>query len=108
MINRTVLTGRLVRDPELRYTDGGVAVTNIIIAVNRPFINASGEREADFINCVVWRKPAENLEKYVKKGDLIGVDGRLQSRSYESEGKTVYVTEVVVDNVEFLEVRKNG
>lgn len=107
MINRTVLTGRLVRDPELRYTPSGVAVCNFTLAVNRPFLNASGEREADFINCVVWRNPAENLAKYIKKGGLIGVDGRLQSRSYEHEGNTVYVTEVVADNVQFLEVKKN-
>lgn len=107
MINRTVLTGRLVRDPELRYTPIGVAVANFTLAVNRPFANASGEREADFISCVVWRKPAENLAKYIKKGGLIGVDGRLQSRSYEQDGKTVYVTEVVADNVQFLEVKKN-
>lgn len=106
MINRTILTGRLVRDPELRYTPNGVAVANFTLAVNRTFTNGNGEREADFINCVVWRKPAENLANYIKKGGLIGVDGRLQSRSYDNDGKTVYVTEVVADNIQFLEGKK--
>src|SRR5690625_3349000 len=104
MLNRVVIVGRLTRDPDLRYTPNGVAVANFTVAANRPFTNQQGNREADFINCVVWRKPAENLANYMKKGNLIGVDGRLQSRSYEGQdGKTVYVTEVVADSVQFLE-----
>ncbi len=106
MLNRVVLVGRLTRDPELRYTPSGVAVANFNIAVNRPFSNQQGEREADFINCVIWRRPAENLANYMKKGGLIGVDGRIQTRSYEGQdGKRVYVTEVVADSVQFLESR---
>lgn len=104
MLNRVVLVGRLTRDPDLRYTPNGTAVANFTVAANRPFTNQQGEREADFINCVVWRRPAENLANYMKKGNLIGVDGRLQSRTYEGQdGKTVFVTEVVADSVQFLE-----
>src|SRR5699024_169783 len=109
MMNRVVLVGRLTRDPDLRYTPNGVAVANFNIAVNRPFTNQQGNRDADFINCVVWRRPAENLENYMKKGSMIGVDGRLQSRSFEGQdGKMVYVTEVVADSVQFLETRGSG
>ncbi|WP_249872284.1 single-stranded DNA-binding protein [Oceanobacillus saliphilus] len=104
MLNRVVLVGRLTKDPDLRYTPNGVAVANFTIAVNRPFSNQQGNREADFINCVVWRKPAENLANYMKKGSMIGVDGRIQTRTFEGQdGKTVYVTEVVADSVQFLE-----
>lgn len=106
MINRVVLVGRLTRDPELRYTANGIAVTHFTLAVNRTFTNQQGEREADFINCVVWRKAAENVANYLKKGSLAGVDGRLQTRSYENnEGRRVYITEVVADSVQFLEPR---
>ena len=108
-LNRVVLVGRLTRDPELRYTPNGVAVANFTIAVNRPFTNQEGNRDADFINCVVWRKPAENLANYMKKGNMVGVDGRLQSRTYEDQdGKTVFVVEVVADSVQFLESRKDN
>jgi single-strand DNA-binding protein len=104
MINRVILVGRLTRDPELRYTPNGVAVATFTLAVNRPFTNQQGEREADFINCVVWRRPAENVANFLKKGSLAGVDGRLQTRSYEGQdGKRVYVTEVVAESVQFLE-----
>ncbi|MEK3756761.1 single-stranded DNA-binding protein [Bacillus sp. FSL K6-6483] len=104
MLNRVVLVGRLTRDPELRFTPNGVAVANFTLAVNRPFSNQQGEREADFINCVIWRKPAENVANFLKKGSLAGVDGRVQTRSYENnEGKRVYVTEVVAESVQFLE-----
>ena len=103
-MNRTVLVGRLVRDPELKHTSSGVAVANFTIAVNRPFTNQQGENESDFINCVVWRKAAENLATYQKKGNLIGVDGRIQTRSFENqEGKRIFVTEVVAENIQFLE-----
>ncbi|MFC0296071.1 single-stranded DNA-binding protein [Geobacillus jurassicus] len=104
MINRVILVGRLTRDPELRYTPSGVAVATFTLAVNRPFTNQQGERETDFIQCVVWRRQAENVANFLKKGSLAGVDGRLQTRSYENqEGRRVYVTEVVADNVQFLE-----
>ncbi|MBA2872887.1 single-strand DNA-binding protein [Anoxybacillus calidus] len=109
MINRVILVGRLTRDPELRYTPNGVAVATFTLAVNRTFTNQQGEREADFINCVVWRRPAENVANFLKKGSLAGVDGRLQTRSYEGQdGKRVYVTEVVADSVQFLEPKSSS
>src|SRR5690606_17352165 len=104
MINRVVLVGRLAQDPELRYTPNGVAVTTFTLAVNRRFTNQHGEREADFINIVTWRQQAETCANYLKKGRLVGVDGRLQMRSYEnSEGRRSKVAEVVADTVQFLE-----
>nr|WP_193065039.1 single-stranded DNA-binding protein [Oceanobacillus oncorhynchi] len=109
MMNRVVLVGRLTKDPDLRYTPQGVAVANFTIAINRPFSNQQGDREADFINCVVWRRPAENLANYMNKGSLIGVDGRVQSRNFEGQdGKRVFVTEVVADSVQFLESKKDN
>ena len=103
MINRTVLTGRLTRDPELKSTSSGISVTQFTLAVNRQYTNQDGNRSADFISCVAWRKTAENINKFFKKGSLIGIDGRLQSRSYDDKnGYKVYVTEVVVDNFSFL------
>ncbi len=109
MMNRVLLVGRLTKDPELRYTPNGIAVATFTLAVNRTFSNQQGEREADFINCVVWRKPAENVANYLKKGSLAGVDGRLSTRNYEGQdGKRVYVTEVVADSVQFLETRSSG
>ncbi|WP_062351030.1 single-stranded DNA-binding protein [Bacillus kwashiorkori] len=108
MLNRVVLVGRLTKDPDLRYTPNGVPVATFTLAVNRTFSNQQGEREADFINCVVWRKAAENVANYLKKGSLAGVDGRIQTRNYEGQdGKRVYVTEVVADSVQFLEPRSN-
>ena len=104
MINRTVLVGRLTRDPELRYTQGGTAVASFTLAVNRQFTNSQGEREADFINCVIWRKAAENFVNFTNKGSLVGIDGRLQTRNYENkQGQRVYVTEVVAENFSLLE-----
>ncbi|WP_088816341.1 MULTISPECIES: single-stranded DNA-binding protein [Listeria] len=109
MMNRVLLVGRLTKDPELRYTPSGVAVCTFTLAVNRAFTNQQGEREADFINCVVWRRPAENVANFLKKGSLAGVDGRLQSRHYEGQdGKRVYVTEVVAESVQFLEPQGKG
>ena len=108
MINRVVLVGRLTRDPDLRYTSNGTAVASFTLAVNRQFTNSQGEREADFINCVIWRKSAENFSNFTKKGSLVGVDGRLQSRSYDNQqGQKVYVTEVVVDNFSLLESKSS-
>lgn len=107
-MNRAVLVGRLTRDPDLRYTPNGVAVANFNLAVNRPFKDQNGESQADFINCVAWRKQAENLANFMKKGSQIGIDGRIQTRSYEDkDGKTVYVTEVVADSIQFLDSRKS-
>jgi single-strand DNA-binding protein len=104
MLNRVVLVGRLTKDPEYRVTPSGVSVATFTLAVNRTFSNANGERQADFINCVVFRKQAENVNNFLSKGSLAGVDGRLQSRSYDNqEGRKVYVTEVVCDSVQFLE-----
>jgi single-strand DNA-binding protein len=105
LLNRVVLVGRLTKDPDLRYTPNGVAVANFTLAVNRPFKN-DGEQQADFINCVVWRRPAENLANFMGKGSLVGVDGRVQTRSFDNqEGKKVYVTEIVADSVQFLETK---
>ena len=106
MINRTILVGRLTRDPELRYTNGGAAVATFTIAVNRQFTNQNGEREADFISCGIWRKAAENYANFTHKGSLGGIDGRIQTRKYENQqGVRVYVTEVVVENFSLLESR---
>ena len=106
-MNRVLMIGRLTKSPELRYTPNGVAVTTFSIAVNRTYANEQGEREADFFNCVVWRKPAENVANYLSKGSLVGIDGKLQTRSYEgSDGKRVYVTEIICDSVQFLDTKK--
>lgn len=106
MMNRVVLVGRLTKDPDLRYTPNGVPVASFTLAVNRTFSNQQGEREADFINCVVWRRPAENVANFLKKGSMAGVDGRIQTRNYEGQdGRRVYVTEVVAESVQFLEPR---
>ncbi|HAA1162494.1 TPA_asm: single-stranded DNA-binding protein [Listeria monocytogenes] len=108
MMNRVVLVGRLTKDPDLRYTPAGAAVATFTLAVNRPFKNGQGEQEADFIQCVVWRKPAENVANFLKKGSLTGVDGRVQTRNYEgNDGKRVYVTEIVAESVQFLEPKHN-
>lgn len=107
MINNVVLVGRLTKDPDLRYTASGVAVAQFTLAVNRNFTNANNEREADFIQCVIWRKPAETLSNYARKGTLIGLTGRIQTRNYENQqGQRVYVTEVVADNFQLLESKE--
>ncbi|QQZ64536.1 single-stranded DNA-binding protein (plasmid) [Paenibacillus sonchi] len=104
MLNRIILIGRLTRDPELRYTPAGVAVTQFTLAVDRNFTGQNGEREADFIPIVTWRQLAETCANYLRKGRLTAVEGRVQVRHYENnEGKRVYVTEVIADNVRFLE-----
>ncbi|WP_373129058.1 single-stranded DNA-binding protein [Streptococcus lutetiensis] len=106
MINNVVLVGRMTRDAELRYTPSNQAVATFTLAVNRNFKNQNGEREADFINCVIWRQQAENLANWAKKGTLVGVTGRIQTRNYEKQqGQRVYVTEVVADNFQILESR---
>jgi single-strand DNA-binding protein len=109
MLNRVVLVGRLTKDPDLRYTPNGVPVATFTLAVNRNFKNANGEQETDFVNCVVWKKPAENTANFLKKGSLAGVDGRIQTRHYEGQdGKRIYVTEVVAESVQFLEPKRDG
>lgn len=109
MINRVVLVGRLTKDPELRYTQNGDAVASFTLAVNRTYTNQNGDREVDFINCVIWRKPAENVANFLKRGSLAGVEGRIQTRNYEGQdGKRVYITEVQADSVQFLEPKGSG
>ena len=104
MLNKVVLIGRLTKDPDLRYTTSNIPTVNFTLAVNRPFANQGGTREADFINVTVWRKQAENVKKYITKGSLVAVEGRIQTRNYnDKDGKKVYVTEVIADNVQFLE-----
>jgi len=104
LLNKAILIGRLTRDPELRYTGSGVAVTNFSIAVDRPYTNAQGERETDFIRIVVWRKLAEICANNLGKGRLVAVEGRIQVRSYENqEGQRRQATEVVADDVRFLD-----
>ena len=106
MINNVVLVCRMTSDAELRYTPSNQAVATFTLAVNRNFKNQNGEREADFINCVIWRQQAENLANWAKKGTLVGVTGRIQTRNYENQqGQRVYVTEVVADNFQILESR---
>lgn len=109
MINNVVLVGRLTKDPDLRYTASGTGVATFTLAVNRNFTNQDGNRDADFINCVIWRKSAETLANYAKKGTLLGVTGRIQTRSYENQqGQRVYVTEVVAENFQLLESRSTN
>lgn len=104
MINNVTLVGRLTKDPDLRYTASGTGVATFTLAINRNFTNQAGEREADFVQCVIWRKPAETLANYARKGTLLGVTGRIQTRSYDNQqGQRVYVTEVVAENFQLLE-----
>ncbi|RHS94706.1 single-stranded DNA-binding protein [Erysipelatoclostridium sp. AM42-17] len=105
MINRVVMVGRMTRDPELRRTGSGAAVTSFTLALNRNYNSADGQ-QADYIPCVVWNKVAENVERYCSKGSLVGVEGRLRSRSYDNaQGQRVFVVEVVCDSVQFLETK---
>ena len=105
-MNKVFLIGRLTRDPELRYTSSNIPTASFSRAVNRNFTNQNGEREADFINIVVWRKQAENGKNYLTKGSQVAIDGRIQTRSYDGQdGQKRYVTEVVADNVQFLDSR---
>lgn len=102
-MNKWIGIGRLTNDPDLRYTASGVAVANFTLAINRPF-KQDGEYQTDFINCVTWRKQAENLASYVKKGHQVAVEGMIQTRNYEGkDGKRVYVTEVMAESIQFLE-----
>lgn len=109
MLNNVCLVGRMTDNAELRYTPNNQAVATFRLAVNRNFKSQNGEREADFINCVIWRQQAENLANWAKKGALIGITGRIQTRSYENQqGQRVYVTEVVAENFQLLEFNKQN
>ena len=108
-MNKVILIGRLTRDPEMRTTPSGIATTSFSIAVQRNYANAQGDREADFINCVAWRKQAENIAKYCTKGSQVAVDGRIQTGSYDGQdGQRHYTTDIVADNVTFLGSRNAG
>lgn len=107
MLNSVSLTGRLTRDVDLRYTQSGTAVGSFTLAVDRQFRSSNGERETDFISCVIWRKSAENFANFTKKGSLVGVEGHIQTRTYDNaQGQKVFVTEVIVDNFALLESRQ--
>lgn len=109
MINKVVLVGRITKSPELKMTQSNIPFVNFTIAVNRPFKDDKGETQADFIQSIVWRRQAENTARFVKKGDLIGVEGRIQTRNYEDDnGRTIYITEVVCDSVAFLEKKQDN
>ncbi|HFR4186097.1 single-stranded DNA-binding protein [Bacillus cereus] len=107
MMNRVVLIGRLTKEPELYYTKQGVAYARVCVAVNRGFRNSLGEQQVDFINCVVWRRSAENVTEYCTKGSLVGITGRIHTRNYEGDkGKRTYITEVMIESITFLEKRR--
>ena len=108
MLNNCVIIGRLTRDPELKKTQSGVSFIRFTLAVNRSFKDDSGETQADFISCIAWRAQAENLAKYMRQGSLIGVEGRIQTGSYESDKGMVYTTDVVANNITFLESKGSG
>lgn len=108
-MNRVCLVGRITAKPELRYTSGNVPVTRFSLAVNRTFANQQGQREADFINIVVWRKPAENVCNFLDKGSLVSIEGRIQTGSYDGQdGTKRYTFEVVADSVQFLETKSQS
>ena len=108
MINQVTLVGRLTKDPDLRITQEGISVTNVTVAVNRPFRNQHGEIGADFVQCTLWKRTAENTAQYCRKGSLVGIAGRIQTRYYDNqEGKRVYVTEVVAETVKFLDSKRS-
>jgi single-strand DNA-binding protein len=108
-MNRVILVGRLTKDPELKHTNNDIAVVQFTIAVNRTYQNKSGEKQADFINCVVWRQQAENFAKYMRKGSLIGLEGQIQTRTFDDpNGVRKYITEVICDNIHFLESKSSN
>jgi len=108
-MNKAFLIGRLTRDPELRYSSNNAPIVNFTIAIDRQYTNSEGQRDTDFINIVAFQKQAENISKYVSKGSLVAVDGRIQTRNYEDkDGKRVYVTEVVADRVQFLDTKNSS
>lgn len=107
-MNKVCLIGRITRDPELRYTSSNIPSVRFTLAVNRSFQNQNGERDADFINIIAWRNQAENVKKYVSKGSLVAVEGRIQTGSYEKDGQRIYTTDIVADNVQFLESKSQS
>lgn len=107
-MNKAILVGRLTKDPELKTTGSGVSVCSFTIAVNRRFRNAEGNYDADFINCVAWRQQAEFLSKFFSKGRMVGLVGSIQTRSYDRDGQRVYVTEVVADEISFVDSKSSG
>lgn len=108
-MNKAILIGRLTKEPELRYTSSNIACSTFTLAVNRDYTNQNGERESDFINIQVWKKLAENCSKYLAKGSKVAIDGRIQTRSYDDQnGNKRYITEVVAENVQFLDSKKDG
>ena len=107
-MNKAILVGRLTKDPELKTTGSGVSVCSFTIAVNRRFRNAEGNYDADFINCVAWRQQAEFLAKFFAKGRMVGLVGSIQTRSYDKDGQRVYVTEVVADEISFVDSKSSG
>ncbi len=108
MINRAVLVGRITKDPELRFVNGDIPLVRFNLAVNRTFTNSEGVRETDFIRCVVWNKQAENLAKYITKGALIGVEGKIRTSVFDNgTDKKQFTTEIQCDSIQFLESRKN-
>lgn len=107
MINRVILVGRITKDPELKVTQSNISFVRFTLAVNRQFADQSGERQADFIQCIVWRKQADNLAQYIRKGALLGVEGRIQTSTYETDNGTRYSTDVVCDSVQFLESKNS-
>lgn len=108
MINKFIANGRTTKDIDVRYTSNNVAVANFTLAVARNFTNTNGEYESDFLNCIAYKNTAELLKKHIHKGDLIGIEGRVQTRSYDNaDNKKVYVTEIVVDRIDFLNVKKD-
>ncbi len=107
-MNKVILIGRLVKDPEIRYTSSNIPVVQFTVAVNRNFSGKSGERQADFINCVAWRNLAENISKYQKKGNQIAIEGQLQVRNFEDAGGVRrYITEVICENIHFLDSKNS-
>ncbi len=110
MFNKVVLIGRLTKDPELRYTSNNIPVCSFTLAVNRPFQSNVNDRSADFFNCTAWRKQAENIAKYVSKGSMVAVEGRLQTRDYMDDKINArrYITEIVADSVVFLDTKSQG
>ncbi len=108
-MNKALLIGRLTRDPELKYTNNNIPVATFTLAINRPFSNQGGEKQTDFINIVVWRKQAETAKNYISQGSLVAVEGRIQTRSYDAQdGTKRYITEIVADNIQFLESKKQS
>lgn len=105
-MNKVEIIGRLTKDPEVKLTQNETAFCNFTVAVDRKFKDANGQRQADFINCVAWRQTAQFIQKYFHKGNRIGICGSIQTRSYDKDGKTIFITEVLAEEAEFVETNK--